>query len=275
MTYHDDSKTIIDFYHRVDEAGRLEVAAGKLEYIRTLELLDRFLPDPPSVILDVGGAAGAYSFRLAERGYTVHLIDPVPGHIEQALARKRSIDPEPDVECRVGDARDLKAPDASADGILFFGPLYHLRERRDRITSLKEAHRVLKPGGPILAVGISRFASLFDGFFHGYIDDPPFTRIVEEDLKTGCHSNPTNNPIYWTDAYFHHPDELRDEIVDAGFMFNRIVAVDGFGWMLPDFEARWKDPARRDQLLKFLCSTEKEPAIIGLSAHMMGIGWKK
>ena len=32
---------------------------GRLEAERTRELLDRFLPPPPAVLLDVGGAEGA------------------------------------------------------------------------------------------------------------------------------------------------------------------------------------------------------------------------
>ena len=42
------------------------------------------MPSAPAVVLDIGGAAGAYAFPLADQGYEVHLIDPVPLHIEQA-----------------------------------------------------------------------------------------------------------------------------------------------------------------------------------------------
>jgi 2-polyprenyl-3-methyl-5-hydroxy-6-metoxy-1,4-benzoquinol methylase len=36
------------------------------------------------VILDVGGAAGVHAAPLAAAGHEVHLIDPVPVHVEQA-----------------------------------------------------------------------------------------------------------------------------------------------------------------------------------------------
>ncbi|MFW9881427.1 MAG: hypothetical protein ACFFG0_50830, partial [Candidatus Thorarchaeota archaeon] len=36
--------------------------------------------------------------------------------------------------------------------------------------------------------------------------------IVKQDLINGQHRNPTGNPHYFTDAFFHHPDELRAEI---------------------------------------------------------------
>src|SRR5262249_28782940 len=66
------------------EAQRLESPYTRWEKTRTLDLMDRFLPSPPSLILDVGGGAGAYAFPLAEKGYIVDLVDPIPLHIEQA-----------------------------------------------------------------------------------------------------------------------------------------------------------------------------------------------
>ena len=55
-----------------------------LEYVRSMELLDRLLPRPPARVLDVGGGPGAYAAPLARQGYRVHLVDPVPLHVEQA-----------------------------------------------------------------------------------------------------------------------------------------------------------------------------------------------
>ena len=49
-----------------------------------MELLDRLLPGPPARLLDVGGGPGTYAAPLARRGYRVHLVDPVPLHVEQA-----------------------------------------------------------------------------------------------------------------------------------------------------------------------------------------------
>ena len=80
-----------------------------------------------------------------------------------------------------------------------FGPLYHLTERDDRITALREAARIVRPGGVVLAVGISRFVSTLDGMAHGYLADPAFARIVRDDLATGQHRNPTQSP-----RLFHH-----------------------------------------------------------------------
>ena len=55
---------IIDHYNQYDEAERLKHDIGPLEQIRTQELITRYLPPAPAVVLDVGGATGVYSFWL-------------------------------------------------------------------------------------------------------------------------------------------------------------------------------------------------------------------
>lgn len=46
-----------------------------------------------------------------------------------------------------GNALKINRPDESADVVLLMGPLYHQRDREDRLQSLREAVRVLKKGG--------------------------------------------------------------------------------------------------------------------------------
>ncbi len=71
-------RVIADYYERSPEEARLMQGPFQLEEARTRELIQRFAPPPPGTILDVGGAAGAYALWLAEVGYAVHLLDPVP-----------------------------------------------------------------------------------------------------------------------------------------------------------------------------------------------------
>jgi hypothetical protein len=66
---------VLAYYARFPEESRLGLGSFRLEFERTKEILTRVLPRPPARIVDVGGAAGAYSFWLAERGYEVHLVD--------------------------------------------------------------------------------------------------------------------------------------------------------------------------------------------------------
>jgi ubiquinone/menaquinone biosynthesis C-methylase UbiE len=263
---------ILGHYNLGFEQDRLVQSRGELERVRTQELLTRFLPSAPAIVLDVGGGAGVHALWLAAQGYEVHLIDPVPLHIEQATRASQESDERRLASITLGDARQLEWPDGTTDAVLLLGPLYHLIERADRIQALSEARRVLRPGGIIFAVGITRFASLFNGLVFGLFEDAEFASVVEQDLRDGQHRNPSNNPNYFTTAFFHQPDELRDETQEAGFEVVELVSVQGPPeWMVPDFAAKWADPTWRERLLSASRAVEREPTLLGLGPHVMVI----
>lgn len=246
---------------------------GRLEAERTRELLHRFLPEPPAVVLDVGGAEGAYALPLAAAGYEVHLIDPMSRHVDAARAASAAA-PAPLTSASVGDARILPHPDGSADAVLLLGPLYHLIDAADRASALAEARRVLRPSGVLLAAAISRFASALDGGVRaGYLADPRFAAIVDGDLTDGVHRNPdpAGRPEWFTLAYFHHPDGLRDEVRAAGFSDVQVLAVEGIG-AAGDTGAMLDDPATREVLLSTIQRLESEPSLLGASPHLMAVG---
>lgn len=265
---------IIDYYRESDEASRLRTEYFQLERERTRELISRHLPPPPARILDVGGGAGVYACWLASSGYEVHLIDPVAKHVEQARAASAQQSDHPLASAEVGDARRLNHDDGSVDAVLLLGPLYHLLEKQERLACLREARRVLRPGGLLWGAGISHFASLFDSLAHGFFTDPHFAPILTRDLEEGQHRNPTRNPVYFTDAYFHRPGELCREFLAAGFQIVELVAIEGPGWLARDFDRLWNDPFQRKRLLETVRKVEREPSVLGATAHIMAIGRK-
>jgi SAM-dependent methyltransferase len=251
------------------ERERLTGGSSRIEFARTKELLQRFLPSAPATVLDVGGGPGVYAAWLADEGYTVHLVDALPLHVEQAAAAARGCDPSFTIE--LGDARSLTQDDSSCDAVLMLGPLYHLTERSERVRALGEARRVLRPGGMVVAAAISRFASLLDGLVSGWLGDPEFDPIVERDLAQGQHRNPTNRPEWFTTAFFHHPDELRAEVEDAGLQFEALLGVEGPGWLLWE---QWDEPRGRENILHAARAVEQERSLIGASAHLLAIARK-
>jgi SAM-dependent methyltransferase len=265
---------VLGYYARGGERDRLEEAYFPLERARTEELVRRHLPPPPGVVLDVGGAAGAYAFWLAEDGYEVHLVDPVPLHVGQAEEASRARTEGRLASARVGDARRLAFADASADAVLLLGPLYHLTDRADRIAALTEARRVLRPGGLVFAAAISRFASLLDGLRGPVFDHDAFARIVEQDLADGQHRNDTGIADFFTTAFFHLPGDLGAEAREAGFTLAGLFAVEGPGAFVADFRRRWQDPGARARLLDLLRRVEREPALLGASPHLLAVGRK-
>jgi ubiquinone/menaquinone biosynthesis C-methylase UbiE len=274
MKRSDKIEKVVTYYSDFDEQARLSDHWGQIEFIRTQDIISRYLKSPPAVVLDVGGAAGRYACWLAKRGYQVHLVDPVPLHIQQAQAASDAQPETPIASCTLGDARQLEFDDEMADAVLLLGPLYHLVESQDRHRSLTEAYRVLKTGGHLFAVGISRFASTIDGLASGYFLDPVFQDIMRHDLETGQHRNPTDNPAYFMDTFFHHPDELEAEVASARFEIAGLLAIEGISYMMKDIEQNWQVKEYRKFVLEIMGRIESEPSLVGASPHIMCVGVK-
>ncbi|MFT4891326.1 MAG: ubiquinone/menaquinone biosynthesis C-methylase UbiE, partial [Halobacteriales archaeon] len=93
-----------DFYHR-------------LEWEETVHFLERDLPDAGH-LLDVGGGAGRYGVWLADRGYTVTLVDPSGGQVELAARKADEHGVGGQVTVETGDVRDLRFDDDGFDATL-------------------------------------------------------------------------------------------------------------------------------------------------------------
>jgi SAM-dependent methyltransferase len=268
------AEEIARYYREAPEKARLTMGPSQLEFARTKEVVLRYLRPAPGTVLDIGGAAGAYALWLAERGYQVHLVDAAPRLVEEARRRSAAA-AKPIGSCQVADARELPFGNEAADAVLCLGPLYHLTESEERMRALVEAHRVLARGGLLFAAAISRCASALDGLARDLFRDPAFAAIVERDLESGQHRNETKNLDYFTTAYFHRPDELASEGRAAGFRCEAVIGLEGPGWMLADFDARWADARKREDLLRVARALEKEPSAAGVSAHLLAVGRKE
>lgn len=252
------------YYEQGGEAERLYggFPSGPLERVRTQEILDRYLPLRRLDILDVGGGPGVYAAWLAERGHRVHVVEPVELHVSQAEAS------HPDVTAELGDARSLRQLDGSVDVVLLLGPLYHLVERSDRLTALREAVRVLRPGGLVFVAAISRFAPLFDLLVRlDLLHEPEVYEIVEQSVSTGVHLGAEAG--LFTTAYFHLPEELMEEADEAGFVDLEVLQVEGPGFLVSNFEDRWADPGRREAMLRAARLVENHPDLLAASNHLL------
>lgn len=261
-------RQVVDYYSLYDEKSRL-ADEHSLERLRSQDILSRYLPAPRK-ILDIGGAAGVYSFWLADQGHDVSLVDLTPKHIDQAT-KENATRSRPLASIRWGDATKLSFPDSSFDLALLMGPLYHLLDRDLRVLAIREALRVLTDDGILIIAVISRYASMLDGFRFGLVNDEGFRQILDRDLATGTHLNNTGNPTYFTSAHLHLPEELRAEIEAAGGVTEALIAVEGMGSCIPEVEEKMKDPAYRRYLLEKLTETEREASLLGVSSHLMAI----
>jgi len=166
------------------ERQRLSDGRGELEFTRTTEIVERRLPAAPAVVADIGGGPGRYALWLASLGYQVEHRDLMPLHVEQLTADAAGVT---GIRTAVGDARDLDLPDASVDAVLLLGPLYHLTDRAERVGALRECARIVRPGGPVFAAVISRWAVRVDGTLRErlYLKYPAAAGLVDEIDRTG------------------------------------------------------------------------------------------
>lgn len=251
------------YYARGGEDTRLRAGEGRLELLRTQDVLRRVLPAPPCDVLDVGGGSGVHAAWLAADGHRVRVIEPVPRHVATAAEL-------PGVSASLGDARALPVGDAAYDAVLLLGPLYHLTDREDRVRALREARRVARPGGVVVAATINRYAGVLDMARKNRFGDPAARTAVTDAARTGTHISAYGQ---FTTAYFHRPEDVPAEFAGAGLPGAAQYAVEGPLRLLDDLDARLEDPVRRAELLDAIRYGESEPSMLGASGHLLTVAW--
>jgi SAM-dependent methyltransferase len=112
--------------------------------------------------------------------------------------------------------------------VLLLGPLYHLTDQDDRRRALREARRVLRPGGVLAAAGINRYAALLEQTATTGLAREPVRRAVEGILT----SHQLQLPHALGVAHFHTAGELAAEVQEAGFEPAALYSVEGPGWLV-------------------------------------------
>lgn len=234
---------------------------GQLEFLRTQELVRRYLPGPGATVLDVGGATGVHARWLAADGYAVTLVDPVAEHVAKALEIGT-------FNAMVGDARKLEQADDSVDVTLMFGPLYHLVEAADRAQALAEARRVTRANGLVVAAGISRYAGLLEYGTKGMLTEDNHSEFAVA-LRTGRNYD---DPEGFTNAYFHHADELRAEFDQAGFHDVEVLGVEGPAAATLEHTPPADVPRLLPSAIRLARLLENDARVMSASFHFLAVG---
>ncbi|MCK5822345.1 MAG: methyltransferase domain-containing protein [Bacteroidales bacterium] len=266
------NREINDFYSETSELDRLRYGLGPLEFERNKDIISRYLPQKAGTILDVGGGPGVYSSWLAQQGFDVHLIDPVEKHIDQARSKANKL--KHPFTSHLGEAGKLDFGSNFADLIIFHGPLYHLQDKKDRIKALKEANRVLKANGIILAFAINYTASTLVGLIQGVLTQPEFYQMSMSELQTGIHEAPKSMAGVLPKGYYHRPEELKAEVEEAGFSHKKTLPVEGLIWLDKNYFETRSDQGKKDRMMTLLLSTENDPNLLVFSPHIVSIGEK-
>ncbi len=253
-------RRILAYYGGVfDEHARLTTrsAQGPLEFARTQELIREQVPQGAR-IADIGGGAGVHSQALLAAGYDSVLLDPVPRHVEQARSAG--------VNAVVGDARELPWGDAEFDAAILLGPLYHLASEADRLRALSEARRVVRPGGIVLAAGLSRYVA----FGRAMLARPVPSSLPGEWERLIVDGEPASG-MRFPAGHFHTAEELEAELGAAGLADVAVVGVEGPAGLLLEATAD-ADAQLRTAALTLARAAAAEPGIRDFSAHLLATG---
>lgn len=262
------SRNIELFYNKASEETRLNKGMGVFEFERIKSLIEKHIASSNSKIIDVGGGTGKYSEWLAKKGHQVYLVEPVQKHIK--LAKKRADKLKNTFSVQFGESRKLEFPNNFADLIILHGPLYHLQNKKDRDLTIQEAKRVLKNDGIILGFAINYTASTLVGLLNGLIHKKIFFKMCKEELTTGIHNPPDDLPWLLAEAYYHKPEQLKQEFVTQNNLtYLNTYAVEGMAWLDKDYFASMLNDKKKKTLLELIKVTENDSNLLSFSPHMM------
>ncbi len=238
----------------------------RTEFAVTLRALREYLPPAPARVADIGGGPGYYAVELAHQGYHVTLLDLSAANI--ALGRQKAAEAGVTLAASLtGNALHLDGfADRSYDAVLLLGPLYHLLSEEDRRQAVREALRILRPGGLLFAAFITRFAPVRDDAVRlAMLDD--HKELFRELWASGINPPGTD----FTEAYFAHPAEVVPFMESCGMETRLVVGVEG---VAAGHEARINQLSGSafDNWTEINYLLGQEPSLWGASDHLLYIG---
>jgi SAM-dependent methyltransferase len=212
--------------------------------------------------------APAAMFEYYERGGERDRLDEPAGQLESARTRQiiaRHLPPPPATVADIGGGPGRYSLWLA---VLLLGPLYHLDRRADRRKALAGAARVVRPGGPVFAAAISRWAARLDGVLRNrlYESSPLAEALLTGSERTG--RLPPLSPGGFT-GYTHRPGQLRAEITASGLRLTDLVSIEGPAFLLSDLGERLADDQDRRVVIETAAALERVPELLGIGPHLL------
>ncbi|MDQ6835266.1 MAG: class I SAM-dependent methyltransferase [Actinomycetota bacterium] len=201
------------------------------ELTTDLDVLGRHVELAGQDVLDVGCGSGHLVRALGARG-----ARPVGLETSTAqLASAREADEGLGARYVTGRAEQLPLDDATMDLVVFMRALHHVSPQ-EQPAALREARRVLRPGGAVYVAEPLPEGSFFD--LMSLVEDERDVRIAAQRAVAGC-----DRASLGREATVEYEVELR--IPDMATLRSRIVSVD------PERAAIFE--ARQSEIAEALC----------------------
>jgi ubiquinone/menaquinone biosynthesis C-methylase UbiE len=274
---------IREFYNNTAESEWRRLtrdAYHRLEFIVTAHFLEKYLPKT-GLALDAGGGPGRYTIELARKGFDVVLLDLSPRCLE--VAERKII--RAHVQNRVRQVAEGSVTDLSAfqteqfDAVLCLGVFSHLVEERDRGKAASEIVRVAKGGAPLFISVIGLY-----GVFRTVLQRLPYELTDpshEELFSRGVHRY--HGRYLWRkgehgfpDAYFWHPEQLRELFEDKGVETVEMATCEGLSSHLQGPTNKlYRDKEKWKKWTELVLKTCTDSTLLGMGEHFLYVGQKK
>ncbi|WP_375102845.1 class I SAM-dependent methyltransferase [Paenibacillus sp. RS8] len=265
---------IIDYYSSFDEWGRLD--REPLEFIINLHYIKKYMPSAGKV-LDNGAGPGKYAMELAKLGYTVTLSDITPKLVEVAMEKAAELELTEQFDGFHNlNAIDLEGiPNENYDVSLMLGPLYHLQKEEERISAVKELHRVTKQDGLVFVAFQSRMRMTINSLQSPQQWKPNDNmNTINEFFENGIFNH--SDKGRFTGAYYFNIDEIQPFMETNGFESIDLIGSSSIAAMLTAEQQQfWTRQEGNERLINFLISKANDPSILGISSHLLYIGKRK
>ncbi|GIP38671.1 hypothetical protein J31TS4_19510 [Paenibacillus sp. J31TS4] len=241
----------------------------RVEYELSKRYITRYVKANDKV-LDLGGGPGKYSLLLSQLGCEVTLADLSQNNVDFALNKARELGLR--LNGFRADCRDLSMMEEEQfDHVLCMGPMYHLQEEQDRVGTIQECLRILKPHGTLFVAFVSSYSFVWD-----YLVQNP-SLILNEDRRSQLNTivNDTNFTGYgFSDNFFIRPSEVLPFFQPFNLEKLHLLNCESFLYLREpellsqseDVIMAWLDLAEK------VCERED---LLSFAEHLMYIGRKK
>jgi S-adenosylmethionine-dependent methyltransferase len=221
-------------------------------------------------VLDLGGGPGKYSLFLSQLGCEVTLADLSQNNVDFALRKAEEFGLS--LNGLQADCRDLSAlEDEQYDHILCMGPMYHLKDENDRVKTINECLRKLKPNGTMFVAFVSSYSFVWDYL----IRDPSLILDEERRSQLRIIVDDKNFVGYgFSENFFVRPRDVLSFFEPFSLDKLHLINCESFLYLResellsqrPEVVSAWLDLAEQ------VCERED---LLSLAEHLMYVGRKQ
>jgi SAM-dependent methyltransferase len=202
-----------------------------------VDLVRQLCPMDGKTVLEVGCGGGRMTFQLASHCRRIIGADCESRFIEIGKRKQQELNLG-NVEFVLMDAQKLELPDQSMDIVIY---PWVLQMVENPIAAVKEAYRVLKPGGRMLVIGL-RSGADYDRVIGSFVKDVPIIDPIK------CYEKPIAE-------VFGEIDQVQAPVKGRPFAYffeTKQLAFESFLFALDFWYSTKLSPAEREKLVSLI-----------------------